>query len=136
MENQYIGENCLKWEAWTASRFKIGRVGLVKNSRRVWWYFWWGLIPQCRLWFFLTDFEFEKSKCPNIILKIACVLDMLWAFFFFFWLFKIPSNYVAETSFPAESQFFKPAELSDPPSVYFNLFKKMKNTDLILLVRF
>ena len=40
---------------------------------------------------------------------------------FFFWLFKIPSNYVAETSFLVERQFFKPAELLDPPSVHFSL---------------
>ena len=79
-----------------------------------------GLIPQCTLWFSFPDFEFEKSKYLNIILKIACVLDMLWPFFFF-WLFKIPSNYVAEKLFLAESQFFKPAELLDPPSLHFNL---------------
>ena len=33
----------------------------------------------------------------------------------FFWLFKIPLNYVAETSFLEGSQFFKPAELLDTP---------------------
>ena len=44
-----------------------------------------------------------------------CIGHALTLFFFFFWLFKIPLNYVAETSFLEGSQFFKPAELLDTP---------------------
>ena len=35
------------------------------------------LVPQCTLWFSLTDFEFEMKMSKYVILKIAYVFDML-----------------------------------------------------------
>ena len=96
---------------------------LVKKSRRIECYFWGVLIPQCTLWFSFTDFEFEKSKCSNS--TSSWRLHVYWRTCFshvlFFELFKIPWNYLAETSFLAGSQFCKTAELLDPSSMHLSL---------------
>ena len=66
----------------------------------------------CTLQLFLTDFEFEKSRCLSFKSYIH------WTYFShvlgYFLFFEIPLNYVAETFF-ARSQLFKRAKLEDPP---------------------
>ena len=58
---------------WTVFRFMGGR---LREKEGVGIFEGW-LVPQCTLWFSLTDFEFEMKMSKYVILKIAYVFDML-----------------------------------------------------------
>ena len=69
---------------WTASRFKIGRVELVKNNKRVGWYFWGDWYPNAHYSSLLLILNLKNQNVQTSTWRLHVYWSCFDIFFFFF----------------------------------------------------